>query len=822
MKSRIPLLWKWSLRDIRERWIQVVGISFIIALGVALASGLSSSAAWRLKSFDKSYDMLEMYDLKLALTPGSYLDAERLAETIRSIPHADWIENVETRLLLPTSVDASGSGDNLFVSGQIIGVDVSDGGPHVNKLHITAGRSLEPADAETSVCVVEHNFATFHDLGPGDRQLRVGGGFALDTVANGISAEHFMVFEEGSGMMGAMAQERFAALFVPLGIAQQIAGLPGATNQALMTTSGGVGEADLETLETELRQALNQTFPNVGVKLETGSENLVRRALYDDIASDQELFDFVSFFLLLGAATGAFILISRIVDAQRREIGVNMALGVGPWRIARRYLLIGAQIALLGTVMGASLAILINPALSEEMTKVLPLPYFDSSFQMDVFVQAALIGIAIPFLAVLYPIWRAVRVAPVDAIHTGYQVSKSGGLAPLAARVSIPGSSFTLFPLRNLSRGLRRTAMTVLGLAMAITVLIGVIGMIDTFLETLDVGRQEVKGNAPDRALVTFDGFYPLSGLPVPAVSQEDQISKSVPTIVLPGELVGEQTFDAVIHLMDLDNDLWRPTVTRGGIHSSGPGIIINDKAARDLAVDIGDTVILRHPYRESQFAWRMTETPVTVMAVHADILRMTVYMDIESSKIMNLDGVANGVQLNPATEVDVGQLQRMLATTREVASIQKASANLDAITDLIDQYIGIFRVLQFVVLLIAFLIAYNTTRSNIEERRRDLATMFAFGTRVRTVIRMTMMENFIIGVLGTALGIVMGWMVLSTTMLSMFEHDAPELSAILSISASTLGWAILIGVIVVTVTPVFLTRRLTKMDIPSTLRVIE
>ena len=56
MRSRIPLMWKWSLRDMRERWLQVVGISLIIAFGVALASGLSSNTAWRLESFARSYE----------------------------------------------------------------------------------------------------------------------------------------------------------------------------------------------------------------------------------------------------------------------------------------------------------------------------------------------------------------------------------------------------------------------------------------------------------------------------------------------------------------------------------------------------------------------------------------------------------------------------------------------------------------------------------------------------------------------------------------------------------------------------------------------
>jgi len=99
---------------------------------------------------------------------------------------------------------------------------------------------------------------------------------------------------------------------------------------------------------------------------------------------------------------------------------------------------------------------------------------------------------------------------------------------------------------------------------------------------------------------------------------------------------------------------------------------------------------------------------------------------------------------------------------------------------------------------------------------------MFAFGTRVRTVIRMAVVENLITGLLGTALGLGLGWLLLNTSLKGFFESDAPELGAIFTLSASTWVWAVLIGVVVVAVTPVFLTRRLTKMDVSSTLRTIE
>ena len=828
MKKRMPLLWKWSLRDLRQRWMQVVGIAIIIALGVAVSSGLGSSIPWRTKSYDKSYAMLNMFDLKLELTQGSYQDAERVAQAINSIPHADWIKNTELRLTFPTLVDASlwqaqdaaTPEQYLFVAGQVIGADVAGGGPGVNTLHITSGRDLQAGDAGAPVCVVEHNFATFHELEPGDRTIQVGGGHSLQAVGHGISAEHFMVVEEGSGVLGVMAQERFVALFVPLDTAQEIARKPGKVNEALITVAKGV---DLEQLKTELQDVMRGAFPEVGIDFEKRTENVAYRALYDDINSDEEMFGTVSSILMLGAAFGAFILIGRIVDAQRREIGINMALGVPPWRIARRYLLIGAQIALLGTVLGAVFSLLMNRPMAAQLNKMYPLPYVDSSFQVALFAQAALFGVVISFLAVVYPVWRAVRVAPVDAIQTGYLVSKGGGLAPLLARVPLPGSSLWLFPVRNLSRGLRRTVMTVLGLSMAITLLIAIIGMIDTLVETLDIGAQELKKDAPERTLIVFDDFYPLSGALVSEIAASDKIAQAVPSIWLSGQLAGDETFDVMIQLMDLDNDLWTPTIVEGDAKSQGSGVLITEKAARDLGVGVGDSVDLYYPRRgESSDAWRLDRMPVHVMGLHPDILRMAVYMDIEDAGLLNLEGSVNSLFVNPAAGVEIQDLQRTLAQTEQVALVRPVAASLDAINDFLEQYLGIFMVVQVIVLVMAFLVAFNTTRSNMDERRRDIATMFAFGTRVRTVVRMAMMENLITGILGTLLGIGLGWLMLSTTLMAMFEKDAPELSTTLSVAPSTYGWAVLIGVIVVTVTPVFVTRRLMRMDIPSTLRVLE
>ncbi len=822
--KNLPLIWRWTLRDMRERWMQVLGISLIIALGVALSSGLGSSVPWRIKSFEQSYDMLNMYDLKIELTQGSYLEPERLAQAINAIPHADWLENLELRLNLETSVDASTDEQYLLVHGKLVGVNVAgaDGGPDIAQLHVTQGHGLQPEDSGQPVCIVEHNFASAHGLQPGDRSLQVSGGYQLKAIGTGISPEHFMVIDEQGGILGALAQDRYAIIFVPLATAQEIADLPNMVNQALITVPDELDQADLDQLEAELEQAIAQNLPEVSASVETKSEDLTYRVLWDDIHSDQEVFDAISGLLLLGAGFGAFILIGRIVDAQRREIGINMALGVPRWRIARRYLWIGAQIALLGAILGAGLGLILNQPLANEMNKLMPLPYTDASFQPDIFIESALVGILIPFLAVIYPIWRAVRVEPIQAIQTSYLVSSADGVTATLGRVPLPGSSLTLFPVRNLLRGLRRTLMTVLGLSIAIIILIAIIGMIDTFRQTLAVGRQELEREMPHRSLVSLNDFYPVDGPLVSQVSSTEGVDQAVPSVILPGQLASEAQFDAIVQLIDMDNELWTPSLLRGGLQASGPSVVINQKAARDLGVEVGDTVTLRHPYRESRHAWRMTQTEVQVAGIHRGILRTDVYMDLDGAAIMNLAGLVNGVQVNPAADAQLDQVRRRLTQTQGVASVRQVSASLKGVDDLLNQYVGVFVVLQVIVLIMAFLVAFNTTRSSMEEHRRDIATMFAFGARVRTVVRMAITENFITGLLATLLGIGLGWLVLSQPLMQMFESDAPELSPVVSVSLSTYGWAVLIGIVVVSLTPIVLTRRLLHMDIPSTLRVIE
>ena len=206
------------------------------------------------------------------------------------------------------------------------------------------------------------------------------------------------------------------------------------------------------------------------------------RVLYEDIENDQQIWNALSALVLGAAALAAFNLISRIVEAQRREIGIGMALGVPRRRLAIRPVLVGLQVGVIGTVAGIGVGVLIGSLMRGLMESVVPMPQWLMPFQYDVFMRGALLGLLPPLVASVVPVWRALRVEPIEAIRTGHLAAGSGQLSSWTRRVRVPGRSLSQMPLRNLLRAPRRTLLTALGVGAAITALVAVLAMLDLSL----------------------------------------------------------------------------------------------------------------------------------------------------------------------------------------------------------------------------------------------------------------------------------------------------------------------------------------------------
>ncbi len=803
----LRLLLRWSWRDLRSHWAKVLAIALVIAIGTGGYAGLTSTAEWRRISYDLNYGQLAMYDLRVDLATGSFVQEGDIAAIVATLPGRSAVTGVEERLIIPTQVDASTGDEIVLARGEVTGSDFSEGGPHVNSHFAHTGRLLTAQDSGEPRVMLERSFARFYEL-PDTGTVEVSGGRTLEFVAQATTPEYFAVAPEGEMFM---TEATFGAMFTTLETAQDLAGLPGAVNNLVLTLAEGT---DRDALQAELEVALG-SLP-VGATVLTRDDNLSYTSLTTDVDQDQAMFNALSFLLFAGAVGAAFNLIHRLAEQQRREIGIGMALGIRPRVLAFRPLLVSAQIAVLGVALGIVIGMLIGNAMAGIFDDFVPLPVWLTDFQFGVFARVAVIGLILPFLASAIPVWRAVRVRPIEAIRPNLV-----GRVSITGRRRTMGNSFAVIPFRNLRRTPRRTALTVVGIAAALTVLVGFLGIMDSVFKAVDTAEIESVGTEPDRISVGFDSFRLTSSPEVTAVAATEAVAVAEPRLMLTGSLLADEDIDVFIEAADLTDGMWRPSFSAGALDPSG-GIILSEKAASDIGAVVGDSVMVRHPRRAGLTSYQFVDTAIRLVATHPHPVRSLAYMDLSQAELFNLVGIANGMNVLAAPGYSTADVQQALFELEQVSSVQSVTAVTDAVRDAFNQMLGIIQMMVTVVLLLALLIAFNTASINLEARAREHATMFAFGVKVRTALRMAVTESLVIGILATMVGVAGGFAMVWWMTQMLLAETLPDFALEAIIGSGTLVTVVIMGVVVVTLAPLLTVRRMRKMDLPGTLRLVE
>lgn len=813
-----PGLWlRWSLRDLRGRWTLVVAIGMVLAIGTGVYAGLGSMENWRIASNDASYEALHAHDLEISLTEGTSAPVGALGRLIGDIPAAARIESSAERLRLPTQVELLRPGEEgLIAPAEVVGSPLGPEGPAIDGVYASAGRALRAGDEGRPVAVLERGFAAYHDL-PSRAELLLPRDRRLRSVGVGGSPEYFMVTRPGGGEFGG-GEAQLAVLFTSLRTAQRIAGGPPRVNDAVLRLREGT---DLGEMKGQLERGL--AGAGLSGEVTTLQEDTAHRVLYKDASGDQQMFNVFAFLILAGAALAAFNLATRIVEAQRREIGIGMALGVPARRLAIRPLLLGVQIAVAGTVLGLALGLLMGDIFRGVLEDLLPLPVMRTPFELGVFVRAAVVGLVLPILATAIPVWRGLHRTPIEAIRAGFRAARGSGVARFAKRLRLPGSSIAQMPLRNALRAPRRTLLTVLGIGAVLSVMVAFMGMIDSFNSTVDRSEAEIAQDNPNRLLVSLDGFRSARE-ERRVVRGTTGVAAAEPQLTLPARLSAPEAggFEGSVTLLDFSSRIWAPTVTSGSAPSPGPPeVLISEKAASDLGVGVGETITIAYPRREGT-GFAEDRAPVRVSGLHPDPFRNFAYMDRSAAALADLRGVANQVSATPEPGVDEARIARALFGAPGVASVERATATTEFVRDRLGDFIGVLRLIEGFAVALALLIAFNSSTIGIEERRRENATMLAFGVSTGRAVALAIAESLIAGILGTVVGLAGGYLVTSWVVNQTLPETLPDLGLLIEIAPASLLVATAVGVVSVALAPLFGARRIRRMDVPSTLRVME
>lgn len=804
-----PRFWiRWSLRDLRAHWVAVVAIAVVIAIGTGVYAGLSSTSTWRRLSNDASFATGNLHDLRVSTTPGTFVDQGALLDLVASLPSAGEVTGVTERLIVDSQVETDGADGEILVTARIVGGTLH--ADAIDRVWIRDGEAPEPGSGSA---VLEAKFTDFHSL-PTTGSVAVAGDRTVAYTGVGVAPEDFYVAGP-EGTVGAEAD--FATVYLHLADAQALVGRAGSVNDLVLTVvpGGNVGE-----IERDLHAAV--ALAGSGLTVTNVDAVDARRILYEDIDNDQQLFTAFAVLVLVAAALAAFNLVNRIVEAQRREIGIGMALGAPRRLLSVRPLMVGLQIAVIGVIAGVVVGWMVARAMQGMLESLLPMPEYRTPFQVGSFGRGAALGVAIPILASAWPVWRAVHVEPIEAIRTGHLTARAGRSTDLSRRIRLPGSSIGLIPMRNLLRTPRRTILTATGVGVAIAALVSVLGMLDSFERAIDVSDSEITRGDRDRVLVQLTTPMPVDDPRVRTIVADPSIGTADLGLRLPAIAIrdGEDAFDVVIDSYDFDTAVWTPWPDDAP--DLPDGLVLARKAADDLGVRPGDTIRIRHPVRAGQ-GLELVESDVAIGAIHDNPIRTFAYLDDDAAAdLFGLAGVTNLLSVTPDDSTTTLGVQRALFGRDGIASTLPVARIGETFDDALGAFTGFLLVVAIAVLVLALLIAFNAARIAVEERQRDHATMRAFGLPLRSILGVISKESIAVGILATLIGIAIGTVMLDWILGSLARRTLPEFGIARYIAPSTLAWAAGIGVIAVTIAPLFLVRRIRNMDLPSTLRVME
>ncbi|MCK6376112.1 MAG: FtsX-like permease family protein [Zoogloea sp.] len=194
-------------------------------------------------------------------------------------------------------------------------------------------------------------------------------------------------------------------VFVTLPLAQSLLDLPGGISNLDLTVAD-IFEA--QAVADRLRAATNLT---VDSWMTTNAQLLA--ALRNQTVSNNLIRSFVTIIVALGIAS---VLVVSVVQKQK-EIGILRAMGASRAMILQVFLIQGALVGAVGSVVGSVLAFTLLKVFSHIYRNADGSPLFSAELEPRFIVMAAVVATAVGLASALIPARRAARMDPVQAIR---------------------------------------------------------------------------------------------------------------------------------------------------------------------------------------------------------------------------------------------------------------------------------------------------------------------------------------------------------------------------------------------------------------------
>lgn len=688
------------LRDLARMKTQAAAIGLVIAMGVLLQvmmSGLVLSLEETRRAY---YDRYRLADITVPVTRAP----ERLLQAIARI---DGVAGVASRITGAALVRLDGQA--LPVQAQTLSLPAS-GRPEVNDIYLTSGRLPDPR--RPAEVIVLDSFAAAHGLGPGDVLRVTMDGARRDLAIVGLAQAPEFIYTAAPGEL-VPDDARFAALWFGQKALAASRDMDGAWSEALIRLGRSADEA-------AVMAALEALLEPYG-----GPGPLARGELMSDDFVSQEIAGLrasravVPPFFMAVAAFLLTIVIGRMVESEREQIGLLKAFGYTPLEIGGHYARFVMVIALAGSVAGCLLGVASGRAMIGVYASVFKFPFLVFLLDPASFVIALAVSLGAASVGAGLVLRRVFALEPAEAMRPAAPAdfSRAGqSIAWLIRWLDQPSRMV----LRRVMRNRGRMAGSVAGIAAGMALSLSMITLYAGFDETL-----ELTFGVIDRSDVTVSFTHPVADRAafdlerLPGVIRVEK-ARHVPAILRNGR----HTHRGAVTGLDPGARLSRAVAADlSDIALPRAGLVVSRSLADMLQVAPGDTLTVE----VRSGAQPVLHLPVAAIA--DTLLGAPVFMDRAAlNRALGEPHRITAAYLS----VDPVQTDALLKELRDmplVAGVSRKEDARQAFKTIMDTGAGAIRyVMGLIAFIITFGIIYNTARIGLAERQRDLASLRVIG----------------------------------------------------------------------------------------------
>lgn len=542
---------------------------------------------------------------------------------------------------------------------------------------------------------------------------------------------------------------------------------------------------------------------------------------YSTYEEDAEKVDAIAavfpFFFVLVAALVCSTTMTRMVEEQRTQMGTLKALGYNNRSIVSKYLIYAISASIVGSIIGLCIGFKLFPWVIINAYKIMySMPDPMMPFRWDYAGWCTLVGILCTGLSAYFVCRKELKTVPAQLMRPK---APKVGKKIMLERVGFVWNKLSFLhkvTARNIFRYKARSLMTTIGIAGCCALILTGFGLNyaissivdrqfeDIFKYDVTIAISENTENLEELQDYINSNRYINSSetLMVKAVDAEKN-GETISSVSM-SVLQNPEVVDDYITLRTMDDHT--------PLELTDDGVIISQKMSNVLKAKAGDSFSVVNSDGSK------TELAVTGVtenyALNYIYMTPTLYREVYGE-----EPSYNMIYANIPDGVETSDLSTELLDDSDILGIAYSSDTMGRFVDTIGSLKSIVIVLIVSAGLLAFIVMYNLVNINVNERKRELATIKVLGFYDREVSSYIYRENNVAVLFGIILGLILG------IFLEKFVVSVAEVDAVMFIS--DMAWwcyavSALITAIFALIVTIVVHFSLKKIDMVESLKAIE